>query len=146
MASRLRPTKGYHFTPGAYVEYEGDKLDVPERDALLTQLQVCTYLLLYDFQLATFYLLTYLLLLADSRAWTSRSLLVSRPQLRWYHYRAPPMPRRASTMPATYHPYAGEHRPAGRPVDRHHRPIGGRAAARRRMPAQCSPRRQGDVG
>ena len=41
MASRLRPTKGYHFTPGSYVEYEGDKLDVPERDALLAKLQVC---------------------------------------------------------------------------------------------------------
>ena len=39
MASRLRPTKGYHFTPGSYVEYEGDKLDVPERDALLAKLQ-----------------------------------------------------------------------------------------------------------
>jgi Ser-tRNA(Ala) deacylase AlaX len=41
MASRLRPTKGYHFTPGSYVEYEGDKLDVSERDKLLTKLQVC---------------------------------------------------------------------------------------------------------
>ena len=35
----LRPTKGYHFTPGAYVEYEG-KLDAAEREALVPKLQM----------------------------------------------------------------------------------------------------------
>jgi len=34
----LKPTKGYHFTPGAYVEYDG-KLDAAERDALVPRLQ-----------------------------------------------------------------------------------------------------------
>ena len=34
----LKPTKGYHFTPGAYVEYDG-KLDASLRDTLLPQLQ-----------------------------------------------------------------------------------------------------------
>jgi len=34
----LKPTKGYHFTPGAYVEYEG-KLDAAERDALVPKVQ-----------------------------------------------------------------------------------------------------------
>ena len=34
----LKPTKGYHFTPGAYVEYDG-KLDAAEREALLPRLQ-----------------------------------------------------------------------------------------------------------
>ena len=34
----LKPTKGYHFTPGAYVEYDG-KLEAGVRDALLPQLQ-----------------------------------------------------------------------------------------------------------
>lgn len=34
----LRPTKGYHFTPGAYVEYEG-KLDAAEREALVPKVQ-----------------------------------------------------------------------------------------------------------
>ena len=34
----LRPTKGYHFTPGAYVEYEG-KLDAAQREALVPKLQ-----------------------------------------------------------------------------------------------------------
>lgn len=34
----LKPTKGYHFTPGAYVEYEG-KLDAAERDAIFAKLQ-----------------------------------------------------------------------------------------------------------
>ena len=34
----LRPTKGYHFTPGAYVEYDG-KLEASARDALLPKLQ-----------------------------------------------------------------------------------------------------------
>lgn len=34
----LKPTKGYHFTPGAYVEYEG-KLSAEERDALVPKLQ-----------------------------------------------------------------------------------------------------------
>ena len=38
MASKLKPTKGYHFTPGAYVEYDG-KLDATEREALLPKLQ-----------------------------------------------------------------------------------------------------------
>ena len=38
MAEKLRPTKGYHFTPGAYVEYDG-KLDAKEREALLPALQ-----------------------------------------------------------------------------------------------------------
>ena len=38
MGDRLRPTKGYHFTPGAYVEYDG-KLDAAEREALLPKLQ-----------------------------------------------------------------------------------------------------------
>ena len=38
MADKLRPTKGYHFTPGAYVEYDG-KLDAAEREALLPKLQ-----------------------------------------------------------------------------------------------------------
>ena len=45
MADRLRPTKGYHFTPGSYVEYEGGKLEAAERDALLAKLQagrLCT--------------------------------------------------------------------------------------------------------
>lgn len=35
----LRPTKGYHFTPGAYVEYDG-KLDAAQREAVLPKLQV----------------------------------------------------------------------------------------------------------
>lgn len=35
---KLRPTKGYHFTPGAYVEYDG-KLEAAEREALLPKLQ-----------------------------------------------------------------------------------------------------------
>ena len=34
----LRPTKGYHFTPGAYVEYDG-KLEASEREALLPKVQ-----------------------------------------------------------------------------------------------------------
>ena len=34
----LRPTKGYHFTPGAYVEYEG-KVDAAAREALVPKLQ-----------------------------------------------------------------------------------------------------------
>ena len=34
----LRPTKGYHFVPGAYVEYDG-KLDAGEREALVPKLQ-----------------------------------------------------------------------------------------------------------
>jgi len=34
----LQPTKGYHFSPGAYVEYAG-KLSAEERDTLATQLQ-----------------------------------------------------------------------------------------------------------
>ena len=34
----LKATKGYHFTPGAYVEYEG-KLEAVERDALVPRLQ-----------------------------------------------------------------------------------------------------------
>ena len=34
----LRPTKGYHFTPGSYVEYDG-KLDAKEREGLVTKLQ-----------------------------------------------------------------------------------------------------------
>jgi len=34
----LKPTKGYHFTPGSYVEYEG-KLEAAERDALVPKLQ-----------------------------------------------------------------------------------------------------------
>lgn len=38
MADKLRPTKGYHFTPGAYVEYDG-KLDAAARDELLPRLQ-----------------------------------------------------------------------------------------------------------
>ena len=38
MATRLRPTKGYHFTPGAYVEYDG-KLEAAEREALVPKLQ-----------------------------------------------------------------------------------------------------------
>lgn len=38
MADKLRPTKGYHFTPGAYVEYDG-KLDAAEREALVPKLQ-----------------------------------------------------------------------------------------------------------
>ena len=36
----LRPTKGYHFTHGSYVEYDG-KLDAKEREGLVTKLQVC---------------------------------------------------------------------------------------------------------
>jgi len=35
---QLRPGKGYHFTPGAYVEYEG-KLDAAAREALLPKVQ-----------------------------------------------------------------------------------------------------------
>jgi Ser-tRNA(Ala) deacylase AlaX len=38
MAEKLRPTKGYHFLPGAYVEYDG-KLEAKERDALVPKLQ-----------------------------------------------------------------------------------------------------------
>jgi Ser-tRNA(Ala) deacylase AlaX len=34
----LKPTKGYHFTPGSYVEYEG-KLDAAERESLVPALQ-----------------------------------------------------------------------------------------------------------
>jgi len=34
----LRPTKGYHFSPGSYVEYEG-KLDASDRDTLLPKVQ-----------------------------------------------------------------------------------------------------------
>ena len=35
----LKPAKGYHFTPGAYVEYDG-KLEKAECDALIPRLQV----------------------------------------------------------------------------------------------------------
>jgi Ser-tRNA(Ala) deacylase AlaX len=36
--ANLRPTKGYHFVPGAYVEYDG-KVDAATREALVPKLQ-----------------------------------------------------------------------------------------------------------